>query len=206
MSACLICPSWGPCKCEGGPVLPTPTVLDKLIASAEPYLKPVPKAGPRINIRQKGAQGEREVINVLVPIVQRAMQKEGFAPDQIARAEKCIQRNQNQSAVGGNDLSHTFGLSFEVKRQEQLSINTWWKQCEAAAKPNNELPVLVYRQNKQAWRVVTYGYLWLPGSEGSSYGNMMARLEMDWPTFQSWFEEWVTRKLRNGEMPQGVKD
>lgn len=154
--------------------------------------------------KAKGANGEREIIDVLVPIVQKCMRAQGFTEEQIFKARTCIQRNQNQSAVGGNDLSHTFGLSFEVKRQEAVSVNTWWAQCAKAAAPNNELAVLVFRQNQASWRVVTAGALFLPAADGSSYGYYNARVEIDWPTFQLWFENWVTRKLLSGVLPHGV--
>ncbi len=206
MNGCLICPSWGPCKCTGGPV----TVAALPVASREltTALKSIAASstGKRIDIRAKGAEGERQVAKTLNSIIQKCMRAVGgFTELQIQEAEKCVQRNQNQSAVGGNDLSHTFGMSLEVKRQEALSINTWWKQCCEAAAPNNELPVLVYRQNHGAWNVVTLGSLHLPGDVDSSYAVYNCRLQIDWNTFQSWFEQWVTRKLNNGELPRGVK-
>ncbi len=139
-----------------------------------------------INIRQKGQGGEREIVNALEPIVQRLLRDGGYpVPD-----KPVIQRNQNQSAVGGSDLSNTFGLAIEVKRQEQLAINTWWKQCEAAARTLNEHPVLLYRQNGKKWRCVTLMWLALPGG-----GQMQARAEMDWDSFLAWFEQWAQRKL-----------
>lgn len=146
-----------------------------------------------INIRQKGAEGEREVYKALNPIVQRVMQRLGFPAEQVAAASNCIQRNQNQSAVGGNDLSNTFGLSIEVKRQEQLSINTWWQQCTAAAERNNEHPVLLYRQNGKKWRCVTLVWLSLPDQK-----QVQARAEFDWDTFLNWFDCWVACKLQAG--------
>lgn len=202
MSDCLICPSWAPCKCEGGPSL----AVIKPEAAPRETMRPVAVAAPakRINIRQKGAGGEREIAKVLNSIIQKCMRAESFSALQVAQAETSVQRNQNQSAVGGNDLSHTFGMSIEVKRQEQLSINTWWKQTCVAAAPNNELPVLIYRQNNKAWNVVTLGSLHLPSDNGSAYGSFNARIEIDWASFQLWFEQWVLRKLRSGELPRGV--
>jgi len=146
-----------------------------------------------INIRAKGAEGEREVYKALNPIAQRVMQRLGFPAEQVAAAANCIQRNQNQSAVGGNDLSNTFGLSIEVKRQEQLSVNTWWQQCTAAAVRNNEHPVLLYRQNGKKWRCVTLVWLSLPDQK-----QVQARAEFDWDTFLSWFDSWVACKLQAG--------
>lgn len=150
-----------------------------------------------INIRQKGQEGEREIVRALEPIVQRLLKDGGYpVPD-----KPIIQRNQNQSAVGGSDLSNTFGLCIEVKRQEQLSINTWWKQCTDAAKSNGETPVLLYRQNGKKWRCVVMAQLQLPSVDAVS-SIMIARIEMSWDDFLSWFEEWVRRKLLLGEVPR----
>lgn len=148
-----------------------------------------------VNARQKGARGERDICDALNPIVQNVMRKLGHTTEDIAKAAESIQRNQNQSAVGGSDLTHTFGLSIEIKRQEQLSINTWWKQCTEAAKRNNEVPVLLYKQNHKAWRCITYGALHLPA------GGMLyqIRMEFSWEEFLIWFENWVMCSLKNGE-------
>lgn len=149
-----------------------------------------------INIRQKGAEGEREIYRALNPIIQRVLVKLGY-PDEVVQASaNAVQRNQNQSAVGGNDLSNTFGLSIEVKRQEALSVNSWWGQCVAAAQRNNELPVLLYRQNRKPWRCVTLG--WVP--LGGVSPNLMksVRVEISWEEFLAWFEEWVEVKLQEG--------
>lgn len=146
-----------------------------------------------INIRQKGQEGEREIQRALEPIVRRVMESGGYPlPD-----KPIIQRNQNQSAVGGSDLSNTFGLCIEVKRQEQLAINTWWKQCTEAADDNGEHPVLLYRQNGKKWRCVTLVWLPLPGG-----AQQQARAEIDWDSFLGWFEQWVERKLVGGEVPR----
>ena len=150
-----------------------------------------------INIRQKGQEGEREIQRALEPIVRKVMEAGGYAlPD-----KPIIQRNQNQSAVGGSDLSNTFGLCIEVKRQEQLSVNTWWNQCLAAAKQNAETPVLLYRQNGKKWRCVVMAQLQLPAVDTVS-SFMIARIEMSWDDFLSWFEEWVRRQLLLGHVPR----
>jgi hypothetical protein len=81
-------------------------------------------------------------------------------------------------------------MSIEVKRQEQLSVNTWWQQCTAAAERNNEHPVLLYRQNRKKWRCVTLVWLHLPGG-----AQQQVRAEFDFDTFLHWFEQWVLRKI-----------
>lgn len=147
-----------------------------------------------INIRQKGQEGEREIQRALEPIVRRVLGKLGIPlPD-----KAIIQRNQNQSAVGGSDLSNTFGLAIEVKRQEQLSINTWWAQCVKAATESDEVPVLLYRQNGKKWRCVTLVWLTLPDTSS----QIQVRAEMDFESFLRWFEEWAERKIVQNEVPK----
>lgn len=152
-----------------------------------------------INIRTKGATGEREVATMLNTIVTEVATAMGFPPEQVAAAAKCIQRNQNQSAVGGCDLTNVFGMSVEVKRQEQVSLGTWWKQCVDAAKRNDELPVLIWRQNRKPWRVRTYGWLALPGGEPGQYTRQkMIVADFDVDTFKVWFAQWVRGRLEQG--------
>lgn len=158
-----------------------------------------------INIRQKGAEGERQVVRALNEVLQRVLEAHQW-PEHIREAcKKSIQRNQNQSAVGGNDLVNVFGLGIEVKRQEELSINTWWKQCTEAAMRNHEFPVLVYRKNKQAWSVVMYASLPLPFVEPGLIvwpTSRTARVTVEWADFLIWVELWFTNKLVNGEVPR----
>ena len=148
-----------------------------------------------INIRTKGQNGEREIAFELNSIIKAVLTELQMPIPQI----DIVQRNQNQSAVGGNDLCNVFGLSIEVKRHETLSINTWWKQCEAAAVRNNEIPVLIFRQNRKPWRVITYAYL-----DASQTCELLVkvRCELSFEDFQHWFYLWVRRKLVNGEQVQ----
>jgi hypothetical protein len=139
-----------------------------------------------INIRAKGQNGEREIVDLLEPIVQRLLREGGYPiPD-----KPVIQRNQNQSAVGGSDLSNTFGMAIEIKRQEQLSVNTWWAQCVKAANTLNEHPVLLYRQNNKKWRCVTLAWVQLPKGE-----LVQVRAEFTVEEFLVWFAKWVEQKL-----------
>lgn len=144
-----------------------------------------------INVRQKGAEGEREVAKALEAIIRKAYNDLGYPLPDTA----IVQRNQNQSAVGGSDLTNTYGLAIEVKRQEALSVNTWWKQCVASAERNGELPVLVYRQNRKAWHVVMRGELPLPAVNGSMGATMSVVMDISWEQFLQWFALYVKRKL-----------
>lgn len=174
--------------------------MDKARYDSQTYARPsVIPSNKRINIRQKGANGERQLATQLNDIVCQLLQKHGHP---IPR-KPIIQRNQNQSAVGGNDLTNTFGLGIEVKRQENLNVEAWWRQCEEAAKRNAQFPVLIYRQNNQAWRVVCYMWVQLPiRLEGRRDSAMQVRAEMKWDAFLSWFRAWVDYKLSNNEIPQ----
>lgn len=147
-----------------------------------------------LHAQNKGKEGEREVARTLNSIILPLLEKHGLPTPE----RDIVQRNQNQSAVGGSDLSNTFGLCIEIKRQEQLSINTWWKQVVEAARHNNETPVLIFRQNRKAWRVILTGMLPLD-AEGWAGATTSARVEIDWATFQQWFYYWVDRKIANGE-------
>lgn len=146
-----------------------------------------------INIRAKGQQGEREVATMLNSIIYSVMKEQGYSDEECGRALQTVQRNQQQSAVGGNDLTNCFGMSIEIKRQEQLSVNTWWAQCCASAARNNEMPVLMYRQNRKAWHIRTYGWINLPGGR-----HMQAIVEFDEDHFRKWFKEWVATQLALG--------
>jgi hypothetical protein len=156
-------------------------------------------AAVTINVVNKGKAGEREVAAMLNGIVVEVMTAMAFPSDQIEAATKTVQRNQNQTAVGGCDLTNVFGMSVEVKRQEQLSIGTWWRQCTSAAERNNELPVLIFRQNRKPWRVRTYAWLALPGAAPGSWSRQrMIVAEFDIDTFKDWFAQWVRGKLEQG--------
>lgn len=170
------------------------TEIRSVVAKQAP-VEPAPKR--RINIRQKGANGERELAKTLNDIVNTLLVKHGIAVPE----KPVIQRNQNQTAVGGNDLSNTFGLGIEVKRQENLNVEAWWRQCVQAAERNHEIPVLIYRQNKTAWRVVTIVWVQLPQVEGRDSAAQI-RGELKWESFVHWFRLWVDYKLTSGELPQ----
>lgn len=98
--------------------------------------------------RNKGARGEREVIKLLQVVVDHVYQDKSLTPPKLLR-------NSLQSAVGGADtICRDRGLdwiSVEVKFQESFNFTAWWKQtCEAAT--STQVPVLLYRRTRVAWR------------------------------------------------------
>lgn len=145
-----------------------------------------------INIRDKGANGEREVATALNLVVYKVLTDCGIAP----LLKPVIQRNQNQTAVGGYDLTGPFGLGIEIKRQEALSVNTWWQQCITSCKANRDIPILIYRKNKMKWSVVMY--MDVPvGCVGAHCAGI--RAEMSWDDFLRWFYKHVECHVRNAK-------
>lgn len=147
-----------------------------------------------INIRQKGANGEREIVDDLNTIIYMVRQSMGLPILLVPQ----VQRNQNQSAVGGKDLVGTYGLAIEVKRQETLSINTWWAQCVASAATLKETPVLIYRQNRGKWKVIMPVQIALPPSQAAAYCTLTTRAEIDYETFKNYFRELCGRAIYEG--------
>jgi hypothetical protein len=95
--------------------------------------------------RSKGARGEREIIDLLQPVVDAAYQAAGKVPPHLKRTSSM------QADGGGCDVHGIDWLALEVKRCETLQVEAWWRQCLQQAKPG-QLPVLVYRQNGRTWR------------------------------------------------------
>lgn len=150
-----------------------------------------------INVRNKGQTGEREVVRLLNGVIEKLLAQQCWTEDVVNAATKCIQRNQQQSAVGGADLTGVFGLAIEIKRQENVQIDKWWAQCTEQAARNNEVPVLLYRQNHQPWRCVMLGLAVLPGERSSSL-----RMEIEQGPFMTWFYQWVYYKMIAGDIPR----
>ena len=75
----------------------------------------------RINSRQKGAAGEREVAKILQQVVNEVALQCGYV-------SPTIRRNTEQSQIGGEDLTGLPWYSFEIKRCERVELDKWWQQ------------------------------------------------------------------------------
>lgn len=146
-----------------------------------------------INIRQKGATAERELATELNTQINVVRMQLGLA----VLTEPVVQRNQNQSAVGGCDLVGTFGYAIEVKRQEQLSIGTWWAQCVKSAEFLDEAPVLIFRQSKQKWRVILFTQVPIAGT--SRFAKVRSEIQFD--DFLHMFRESVRATYEKDAQP-----
>lgn len=143
-----------------------------------------------INIRTKGQSGEREICDWLNSITHRILEEEGFSLPE----RPIFQRNQNQSAVGGSDITNPFGLCIEVKRQESLNLNEWWKQCAEAAKQFGGKPLVLYRQNgKRKWRALLEAdFYYQCGQAFSTF-----RCEIQHEDFERFVHSWIKRIIIN---------
>lgn len=90
-----------------------------------------------INSKQKGSRNEREVAELI--------RKHGF--DARRSAQYC--GNTGDAA----DITTNLPYHIEVKHQERLEIDKWWEQAVHDAKESGKDPILVFRKNKQKWRV-----------------------------------------------------
>lgn len=84
--------------------------------------------------RNKGARGENEVAAILTDEL-------GFV----------VKRKLGQARDGADDIE-VGPFRIEVKRRETLAMMQWCKQIEACT-PKEQIPVVIYRQNGQPWRV-----------------------------------------------------
>ena len=87
--------------------------------------------------RNKGSRGERELFALLT--------------EQLGVT---VTRNLSQTRGGGADSLNVEGWAIEVKRQEALSIASWWTQTQRQAEQTGRKPALFYRQSRKPWRAV----------------------------------------------------
>lgn len=91
----------------------------------------------KINSRAKGATGERELAHIL-------------------RTQGHTEARRGQQYCGANgdaDVIGVKGVHIECKRQEKVFDEKWMKQAEDDAR-KGELPVVIYRRNREQWKVL----------------------------------------------------
>lgn len=94
------------------------------------------KRHPRINSRNKGASGEREVCKIL----------SGITGVEIKRSLDV--------RTGGADITCIPGISVEVKRKKEVlpsDMTSFWKQCLSQAETENCKPVLFTKEDRRNW-------------------------------------------------------
>lgn len=149
-----------------------------------------------VHVGNKGKTGEREIVHLLNDVIADIIKDGSYSEKIVTTLQQVAQRNQNQSAAGGCDIS-IFGLAIEVKRQETLLIETWWKQTIKSAERNNDQPVLIYRQNHKQWHVVMDGFL----PSNHKFTDMVClRVQFSIEDFRRWFKAWAIGKIESGEL------
>lgn len=129
--------------------------------------------------RNKGHDGEREIVRLLQPVVELVL------------GEKRLGRNLQQTRQGGHDICGLEHLAIEVKRCETLEIEKWWRQTlRQAEMVGGAIPVLIFRQNRGKWRVMMFGRV----------GHLICRVEIDMTTFGLWLGEDLANRVRRGEI------
>ncbi len=110
--------------------------------------------------RDKGQRAEREVIDMLQPIVSDTHGKLVQTYSELNFGDcPVLQRNTLQSDSGGCDIAGLEWLSLEVKHHETPQINQWWQQTLRQA-GKYKFPTLFYKANRVPWKVRMR--LWLP--------------------------------------------
>jgi hypothetical protein len=143
-----------------------------------------------INARAKGIGGEQEVCKWLNELTESVL---------LTLGKDCGQnphftRNQNQSAIGGDDICNGFGLCIEVKRQQVLQKGLWWAQCLRSAERFGGFPVVLYRQNgNRKWNAM----LRLEAVIGDKRYPVQA--EIDHTTFERFFVTWIRNRVESKE-------
>jgi hypothetical protein len=138
--------------------------------------------------RDKGKRGEREVIELLQPVVNQVREVLELPPMQ-------LKRNTLQSDRGGNDIAGLPWLAIEVKFHAKLALNAWWAQTiEQAAREYDgrvaQVPVLFYRTTgRTAWRVRMWGAL---HGEGRTVATLVDVASDD---FLRWFRIQLAARL-----------
>lgn len=131
--------------------------------------------------RDKGKRGEREIVDMLQPIVDEVYAAFELDPPK-------LKRNTLQSDGGGSDIAGLPWLAIEVKYQEQMNITTWWKQTLEQA-GSDRAPVLVYRRNNVRWAVRMFGMVGGPGL------GLTAAITVDIDVFLAWFRLRLTQEV-----------
>jgi len=129
--------------------------------------------------RNKGHDGEREMVRLLGAVVEEIV------------GRQMLKRNLNQTRDGGHDIAGLDFLALEVKRQETLDVESWWRQTlTQAEKAGGLTPVLVYRQNGRKWQVMMLGEV----------GPIFCRVQISFEDFKRWLRLELGNRMRRGEV------
>lgn len=144
---------------------------------------------------QKGKRAEREVANMLNPILVRLVEQVGCDPVK-------LKRNLAQTQQGGFDLEGLPWIAIEIKHHKQVSLNSWWEQTlrqaghqpllvEPVYKIVPREPVLIWKQHGGKWHVRMFGRLEIePGR------RLKTVVDISIEAFLIWFEKRAEVELK----------
>jgi len=132
--------------------------------------------------RNKGKRGEREIIDMLQPIVDEVRKELGLR-------ELKLKRNTLQSDSGGSDVAGLPWLALECKLHATLAPHKWWEQCVAQAEEGQE-PVLTYRKDRMDWRVRMWGQV-----HGGDLHRLGMVVDIAMEDFLRWFRWRLVHEL-----------
>lgn len=131
--------------------------------------------------RNKGKAAERQVIQILQPVVNQVFEQYQEEPPK-------LQRNTLQSDGGGSDIAGLDWMALEVKWHKTPCVEQWWAQTVKQA-GMKRVPILLYRTNNQPWRCRMLGLLGTP----SAGRTCPVTVELD--DFLRWFRIRLTEEL-----------
>lgn len=113
------------------------------------------RKGAKMNSREKGAEGERELSHVL----------QGYGYE-------CRRGQQYCGANGDADVVGLPGVHIECKRVERLNISEAMKQAAGDAR-TEEMPAVFHRKNREGWLVTVTldDFMKLYQTGGKEIGN-----------------------------------
>ena len=91
----------------------------------------------------KGKNGEREFCRKVAALTDGRVQ---------------LRRNLAQCRDSGDDCG-VYNFSIEIKRWQKVSdtlVRNWWCQCQRNAAKHRKVPVLAFRADQQAWKVMMH--------------------------------------------------
>lgn len=106
----------------------------------------------------KGANGEREVLGQFRACMRDVEAQLVDAGHVFVARSEFATRKRIERGTSSRDIGNIPIISIEVKRNENLNIKGAWEQCVRQA-DGGLLPVLVYRYNREPWRVRTWAAL-----------------------------------------------
>ena len=143
---------------------------------------------------QKGKRGEREVANILNPILAEVCQAFGVDAWKLSRNLTQWQKS-NQCDLEGLDW-----IAIEVKYHQTIvgKVEGWWRQAVSQAGTDRE-PALFYRANGGRWKVRVWARLNIEDGR-----KLRVPADISVQDFMLWFRKVVEVKAR--EQRENVVD